>query len=330
MWMQTGSGKSATTKWGGGSISCKTSFKTEMFLVNKDNKRVNPTLEKGQYVFTEINAGDTIRYKVETGADSKKPASDKFTFVVNSINWTYLINIMNQMMSTATEEEIQVWNSNSKAYQEALAERIDMSRYIVTVFSELKSTNEEGIYEGSVKVPSVWASGPITISLFYGYDDDLTTSDFSRYLKSSIDTIGWIALGITVVAVTIGTLGIGGAVAGGIVAIGSSTAILAIDAVEISLLLHEQLTQGISAQIGRNKYGCSFPEGGYLHMYSGVVINPQNDPFQNISQETIPESEQQSALNIGGLNLNFNTILTVLGGAGLIILISSLVGDANE
>ena len=96
------------------------------------------------------------------------------------------------------------------------------------------------------------------------------------------------------------------------------------------MLLHEQLTQGISAQIGRNKYGCSFPEGGYLHMYSGVVINPQNDPFQNISQETIPESEQQSALNIGGLNLNLNTILTVLGGAGLIILISSLVGDTNE
>lgn len=330
MWMQTGSGKAATTKWGGGSIACKTSFKTEMFLVNKDNKRVNPTLEKGQYVFTEINAGDTIRYKVETGADSKKPASDKFTFVVNSINWTYLINTMVQMMDSATEEEIQVWNTNADAYEAALAERIDMSRYLVTLFSELKSTNEEGIYEGSVKVPSIWASGPITLSLFYGYDDDLTTSDFSRYLKSSIDTVGYIALGVTVVALTIGTFGIGGAVAGGIVALGTSTAMLAIDAVEISLLLHKQLTQGISAQIGRNKYGCSFPEGGYMHIYSGIVINPQNDPFQNIEKKSLPDSEQQSALNIGGLNLNFNTILTVLGGAGLIILISSLVGDANE
>lgn len=328
MWMQTGSGKRSTTKWGGGSLACKTSFKSEMWIKTKNNKRVNATTEKGQYVFSSVNAGDTIHYKVETGADKSKPASDKFSFIVTSINWTYLISVSNEMMASATESELKLWNSNKDAYIDALSKKIDMSRYIMTIFSELKQTGENGIYEGSVKVPNTWASGPVSLSLFYGYDKDLTTSDFSRTFTSTVNTIGWITLGIGLIAFTIATFGVGGTVAAGITAVAGSTAVLVADAVEIGLLIHEHLQQGLTAQIGRNKYGCSFPQGGYLHTYDAIIVNPNKDPFKSLNQSSLPESVE--GFSIGSFTLNKQTAYILLAGGGFIWIIASLVGGSND
>ena len=322
-WMITGAGRNKPTKWGGGAGACKTSFKTNIIFKDKDSKKIPHSIEDGEFMFNGVKPGDKLYYNVETGADSKKAKSDEYYFVISTLNFTYLIPIVNQVNSSATPEQLEAWESDESAYINHLATIIDPSRMFLTYFSKVENTTESGISNGSLKIPADWPTGPMQIALMYGYNEDARTGDSGRMWSNVFDTLTWIALAVTVIALFVAcpaTLGAACGIGAGIV--------LAIDVAEMTELVYDQYTQGIMADIGRNKYDCSFPDGGYVHIYNMMMINENNDPFNRIDKEAFENvgSIQQPA-PLGASMVNKNTIMLVVASAGFIFAISSIMGD---
>ena len=322
-WMITGAGRNKPTKWGGGAGACKTSFKTNIIFKDKDSKKIPHSIEEGEFMFNGVKPGDKLYYNVETGADSKKAKSDEYYFVISTLNWTYLIPIVNQVNSSATPEQLEEWKSDESAYINHLATIIDPSRMFLTYFSKIEDTSESGISNGSLKIPADWPTGPMQIALMYGYNADARTGDSSRAWTNVFDTLTWIALAVSVIALFVAcpaTLGVACGIGAGIV--------LAIDVAEMTKLAYDQYSQGIMADIGRNKYDCSFPDGGYVHIYNMMMFNENNDPFNRINKEAFEnvESIQQPA-PLGASMVNKNTIMLMVASAGFIFAISSIMGD---
>ena len=82
---------------------------------------------------------------------------------------------------------------------------------------------------------------------------------------------------------------------------------------------YEHLTQ---TAVGTNKYGCSFPNGGFVHNYSLLINNPNNDPFGQL------ENKEELKKDVKGspFELNKEKALIGLSLGGLFLLISSLGG----
>ena len=325
-WMITGAGRNKPTKWGGGAGACKTSFKTNMIFKDNSEKKIPHSIQDGEFMFSGVKPGDRLYYNVETGADSKKAKSDEYYFVISTLNWTYLIPIINQVNDSATPEQLEAWESDESAYINHLATIIDPSRMFLTYFSNVENTTESGISNGSLKIPADWPTGPMQIALMYGYNEDARTGDSSRAWSNVFDIITWIAFAVSIIAIFVSCPFSGGVTCAA--GVGLMKVVLAIDAAEMAHLAYEQYTQGIMANIGLNKYGCSFPDSGYVHIYNMMMINENNDPFNRIDKEAFENvgSIQQPA-PLGASMVNKNTIMLMVASAGFIFAISSIMGD---
>ena len=323
-WMITGSGKNKPTKFGGGAGACKTAFKTRMKIKTpsgqiKPNRTVN-----SEYVWENIGPGDTIEYVVETGADKKKAKSDEFYIMATSLNWSYIISVYNHINQTATPAQKKEWESNPQQYQEYLESQLDHSRLMLTIMSKIENTDSSGRRYGTLTIPSAWAAGPNQIAFLYGDDKDLRTGDVSRMWASVFDAVTWVALAASVVifmGCVVASLGVCGSA---IVVVGGY-AIAAVDVAEIGKLAYAQYHQGLMANIGRNKYNCSFPEGGFAHIYNIVVNNPQNDPYRMINVQAAQSNPPSTK---GGYTLlSARNLALVAGSVGLFMVISNVVGE---
>ena len=319
-WMITGSGKNKPTKFGGGAGACKTAFKTRMKIKTpsgqiKPNRTVN-----SEYVWENISPGDTIEYVVETGADKKKAKSDEFYIMATSLNWSYIISVYNHINQTATPAQKKEWEANPQQYQEYLESQLDPSRLMLTIMSKIENTDSSGRKYGTLTIPSVWASGPIQIAFLYGYDKDLRTGDTSRLWASMFDAVTWVALAASLVVLA----GFCPFSAGATCAIGAGL-IIAVDVAEIGKLAYDQYHQGLMANIGRNKYDCSFPEGGFAHIYNIVLNNPQNDPHRMIDVQAAQSNP--SSIKGGHTLLTARNLALIAGSVGLFMVISNVVGE---
>jgi len=318
--MITGSGKNKPTKFGGGAGACKTAFKTRMKIKTpsgqiKPNRTVN-----SEYVWENISPGDTIEYVVETGADKKKAKSDEFYIMATSLNWSYIISVYNHINQTATPAQKKEWEANPQQYQEYLESQLDPSRLMLTIMSKIENTDSSGRKYGTLTIPSVWASGPIQIAFLYGYDKDLRTGDTSRLWASMFDAVTWVALAASLVVLA----GFCPFSAGATCAIGAGL-IIAVDVAEIGKLAYDQYHQGLMANIGRNKYDCSFPEGGFAHIYNIVLNNPQNDPHRMIDVQAAQSNP--SSIKGGHTLLTARNLALIAGSVGLFMVISNVVGE---
>jgi hypothetical protein len=331
-WMITGSGKNKPTKFGGGAGACKTAFKTRMKIKTpsgqiKPNRTVN-----SEYVWEDISPGDTIEYVVETGADKKKAKSDEFYIMASSLNWSYIISVFNHTNMTATPAQKKEWDANPQQHKEYLESQLDPSRLMLTIMSKIENTDSSGRKYGTLTIPSVWASGPIQIAFLYGYDKDLRTGDTSRIWASVFDAATWVALAATLVlfiacvAVTGGLCASLGAMGiSGYLATGTMITIAAVDVAEIGKLVYDQYHQGFMANIGRNKYDCSFPEGGFAHIYNIVLNNPQNDPHRMIDVQAAQSNP--ASIKGGHTLLTARNLALIVGSVGLFMVISNVVGE---
>ena len=72
-------------------------------------------------------------------------------------------------------------------------------------------------------------------------------------------------------------------------------------------------------KVGRNKYGCSFPDGGFVHVYGVNVVNPNNDPFQMVN------TEQMKELSSNGVGIfDKKMLLIALSLGGLFVILDSV------
>ena len=265
---------------------------------------------------------------METGADKKKAKSDEFYIMATSLNWNYIISVYNQINQTATPTQKKEWESNPQQYQEYLESQLDPSRLMLTIMSKIENTDSSGRKYGTLTIPSVWASGPIQIAFLYGYEQDLRVGDTSRLWASVYDKVTLVAIAATLL------IGLGCIIITGGMCVAAAypawaatglTVIKAVDAVEIGKLVYDQYHRGIMANIGRNKYDCSFPDGGFVHMYNIILNNPQNDPYRMINVEA---AQSNPASTKGGQTLlTARNLALVAGSVGLFLVISNVIGE---
>ena len=137
-WMITGAGKYQTTKWGGGSIACKTAFKSLAKLKKSNGKLENPITTKGQLSFNNAEPGDVLEYEVFTGADATKADADEFSISLTSLNWSYLIPVINNLYANASKQQLAIWEKSNKIFIEQLSQKVNPQRLFVTYASQLQ------------------------------------------------------------------------------------------------------------------------------------------------------------------------------------------------
>mgnify|MGYP003663802112 CR=1 FL=1 len=157
------------------------------------------------------------------------------------------------------------------------------------------------------------------MAIIYGYNDDARSSDTSRLWSNIWSAAEWVALAVTVMVM----LGLCPWTAGATCATGYT--LLAIDIASMAVLVTQQYERGLLANIGRNQYGCSFPEGGFVHTYSAIIANPAVNPFLGVNDTTLQQNPALSGFSATSL-MNQKTIL-VLGMAAALILLISSMGD---
>ena len=196
-WMQIDSGKHQTTKWGGGAGACKTSLKSQVVIKNPNNVVVPYNLSQGEITWEDVGPDYTIHYRVETGGDEKTGASDEFYFVVSTLNWKYMVEIMNQINAQATEQQKQQWGQDKDSFYQYLDSIVDPSRMMNVIASKVNTS--DGNYEGVIRVNRSWMTGPIQMAIIYGYNDDARSSDTSRLWSNIWDTAEWVAFAISMI-----------------------------------------------------------------------------------------------------------------------------------
>ena len=326
-YLQSGKGKQASTKWGGGAGACKTEFKTHMVITSPSGNKRSYKKDKGEFIWEDVRPGDKIRYNVFTGADNRKGKSDEYYLLASTMNWPYIISVYNEVNNTASESQKEEWEADPKAFEDYMLSKIDESKMILTITSKVNKTESNGTTSKILNIPDTWPSGPIQLVFVYGYDDDARSSDASRAWSNVFDVASYVSLAITAIGLLIlcpitagATCAVGGAI---------GATVIAIDVAELALLAYEQYTQGLGAQIGRNKYGCSFPEGAYVHVYSIVVYNPKRDPFQQID---IAAAKSNPATTSGTTLPSNQKMLFIVGcSIGLFMTLWAMIGgDSNE
>ena len=334
-YLQSGSGKTNVTWAGGGSGACKTAFKTHMVITDRSGNKRKMSKVDGIHTWDKVEPGDKIRYNVFTGADDKKGDSDEYYLIASSLNWPYVISVYNEINQNMTPEQQALWDSNPAEFEKHLMSKLDESRIMLTVTSKINYTGDDGKQSKILNIPDSWASGPIQLAFIYGYDNDARKSDSARMWQNVLDVAGWVALAISVIVFFVGcgaaTLVTAGAASAGCLALaGLAAASIAVDAAIMCQLAYEQYTQGLGAQISRNKYGCSFPEGAFVHTYSIILINKRVDPYANIN---IPAAQQNSAASSSSSSMslvNPRTLMLLGAASGLFLLIWNVLGDESN
>ena len=306
-WMITGAGKQQPTKWGGGSIACKTAFKSRVVQKNASGKTITPVPVDGQLTFNEVNPGDSLEYTVFTGADGTKGKSDNFYLLLTSLNWPYLINLTNEIYSKASAQQLARWKQHNSTYKKYLISKINPALFFVTYSSEILQSDDSGNYTGTMKIGENIPSGLMTVDLIYGYNDDAKSSDASRAWSNIYDVATYVTIAIEflVCPFTLGAT--------------CATAMMHLSIAELGKLAYDHLSKGLSAGVGRNKYGCSFPDGGFVHVYGVNLVNPNNDPFQMVDTE---QMEELSSNGVGFFDKKMLFIALSLGG--LFVLLDSV------
>ena len=321
-WMITGAGKQQPTKWGGGSIACKTAFKSWVKVKTTEGKTESPIIEDGQWTFNEVNPNDTLHYRVFTGADNQKGDSDEFTLFIQTFNWPYIASMGNQMMATATPQQKKAWE-NPEVFAEAMMTNpsFNISRLWLTYYQQIHTTNSSGDYQGTVKLPPNWPTGIMAVTLQYGYNNDARSTDFARGFENFYEAASWVVFAIEVFVLGLSCPFSAGA---------GCVALAGLMAAEIAVLTYEQLNQGLRAQIGRNKYGCSFPEGGFNQIYTFTYVNPSNDPFLQASPELKELLEDEELpVNPDG-SVNKEMILLGVAFTGFLIALGSIMKGSES
>ena len=350
-WMITGAGKRRSTKWGGGTSACKTSFKSKVMIKDTQDKVVDFQVIKGEYVWPIVSPGYKIEYNIETGADDTTPASDEFYMLITALNWTYIIGVVNRINQQATEQEKSQWADNPESFDDYVVSQLDPDRLLQIIHSRIENTDTDGEYKGIFVIPETWPSGPINISFIYGYNNAAREADFTKVTHRNVEIAGLTTLAIIiitgVVLCSIGTAGacglwailgggkafaISGLFAGGLATVGAAITIAdwATMIAEIGWLVEEQFARGINAMIGLNKYGCSFPEGGYIHTYNIGFVNEQVDPFLTVDVQAGKVNPVMNPESSSPILTKYTLPIIVVSGGLFIVIYALFSGGDND
>jgi len=284
-WLQ--SGKSADQVWYQKDYDCNTGFKSSVIVRNVEGMprtmdKITTTEGSVEYVFPQVGNGDKLNVAVQTLGDDSKAKSDRVTINLTALNMGYMMNELNKLLASVSQEEQDALLTNTDALAEKLLPLLNPSSLIVNVRTDTFNTDAKGIGEKEIYVEDEWPPGPLFLTCHYGYSSSAEASDFSKFLEVFLEDVLPLIIDV---ALVIGMVVVGCGTAPLTAGVGCAAAFAASIAVltaEIAWLYH-RIRQDAYGFIDTNKYDCRFPiPGGFNHTYAIDVVQTMGDKLAPI------------------------------------------------
>jgi hypothetical protein len=213
-------------------------------VLNKTGNVVQPvsTTDTGQPLY-QVNPTDYISYEVQTFADNGKLASDKFGLIMMELN-------------QKNEDEEPTFQN---------------------VYDITMNTDSNGYKKGTQRIPNYLTGKIVLFALTYGYDNSSNISDYQKKKEGREKMAFGVVSAVGIAAIAAASIGLapftGGGSLAGLAVVASSPAFVVAEVAVGTFIYNRHLLMG---NIGENKYGNKFPEGGYYNVIGmGVESMPE-------------------------------------------------------
>jgi hypothetical protein len=306
----------------GGSLACKTDLKSKVRLVTPSgsfpNHRVGSNDGDKVAFWEKVPPGSKIEWEVTTYADKQEVAADRFQMELTYLDVQYITRLVNEILGELTDQQMQdIAAGNTKIIEEKVESKLNISQAIVSVWSDVITTDSKGVATGTIDFDPRWPESEYTLTIHYGYSAMGEKSTEQKRNKFILEDI--------LPAVVEISLGVAAILATGGLATAFTVGAWTTAAVDVGIMSKQYLIEGFGA-IDTNQYGCSFPILGFNHSYSFDIgfadaINTSGNDMNNIfNNSQLLEAYKLKALKnfwpvaiIGSLLVGLY-LKTVLGG----------------
>jgi|TARA_B110001454_G_scaffold191595_1_gene191371 hypothetical protein len=283
--------------------NCKTDFKSEVKVQDKRTKSFRPMKSEvvdgaTEYIFPEVMNSDTIKVRVQTINDGSG-SSDRCEVALSAINMTYVMGLVQQLLTPLPPAEQQALMADSEKLAEKLTPLLLQTPSAVTPQLRTYSinTNNQGIGEKDIFIEDAWPAGPYFLTCHYGYSGLAERTDWDKSAEFLISEIAPLIAGLVIMVIS---LALGCTIGAALTLGGSCLAVLAISmavfAAEMGYMAHRILRDGYGAA-DLNKYECGFPTcGGFFHLYTlDLVEKMESDIMAQVPNNPLFDNPEAAA-----------------------------------
>ena len=329
-------------------MSCTPTMESNIQVLNPDGTVNEPISQDGSLFWEWILPNSTINYRVLTKPNGYVVGKDEANFQIWCNNKEYLLQETDRTYARANDELQQIYLQeiidvsmgkieSPPTLSADTLENLNMDRLAVLLTSKNFNTDENGIYEGTYKIPSNSTVGQYAFIISYGYDEagKSTHNQRQKKLVKQIILTAITVFAIILIAILcvqfIAAFFIGFGTAFGASVAGSISTALGVSGVAAGaigvglfaadIMFYEWLgsehdnwgqffmfLKGITEYptTGKNKEGCEFanPEGELgpiVHIYGGIVCPlVEFDDNGNPAEPPLLSDNMKSSLAILG------------------------------
>lgn len=299
-WTQTGRNPSLDGDWVG--TGSKTNFKSRLEIVSPNGNLIPFTSNSdGIPDWNSIPPNSKLKWAVDTNGKSDR-AELKLTYFDNS---KYLTTY-NQVLNTLSESQIQMLEAGNAQFieevnQTTIEKAGGLENLFVNIWSDVITTNENGQAEGIIQITETFPRN--TVYLFnahYGYDAEQERNNTSKTIE-----FVWDVASLPLMFVPGVNVYVGAAFIAEMVFIGA------------------KLAASGFGRAGKNKYGKYFPEGGFNHVYSFYIEDPEQTQQDYVS--SIFSDENLDIIQKMNLLTQFYGVAKIGGGLALMFVVIGLI-----
>ena len=301
-WTQTGRNPSLDGDWAG--KGSKANFKSRLEIVSSNGTLIPFTSKSDGIIdWDSIPPNSTLKWAIDTNGKSDR-AELRLTYFDNS---KYLTTY-NQVLDSLTEEEIQMLESGNTKFIEEITKRTiekagGIESLFINIWSDVITTKENGQAEGIIQINETFPRN--TVYLFnahYGYDAEQERSNTSKTIE-----FVWDIASIPLMLIPIpGVQQVAWAAFYGEMAV-----------------LGAKLAASGFGRAGKNKYGKFFPQGGFNHVYSFYIEDPEQTQQDYVS--SILSDENLDIIQKMNLLSQFYGVAKIGGGLALMFVVIGLI-----
>lgn len=299
-WTQTGRNPSLDGDWAG--TGSKTNFKSRLEIVSPNGNLI-PFTSKSDGIpdWNSIPPNSKLKWTVDTNGKSDR-AELKLTYFDNS---KYLTTY-NQVLNTLSESQIQMLEAGNAQFieevnQTTIGRAGGLENLFVNIWSDVITTNENGQAEGIIQITETFPRN--TVYLFnahYGYDAEQERNNTSKTIE-----FVWDVASLPLMFVPGVNVYLGAAFVAEMVFIGAKLA-----------------ASGFGFA-GKNKYGKYFPQGGFNHVYSFYIEDPEQTQQDYVT--SIFSDENLDIIQKMNLLTQFYGVAKIGGGLALMFVVIGLI-----
>lgn len=233
-------------------LACTPKLESEIQVLNPDGTVNYPMSQDGVLTWKWIFPNSTIKYRVRTLPNGNDYGKDEANFQIWCNNKEYLLQETDRTFARANKETQEIYLQEiidvsagkieiPEQLSKATVENLNMDRLATLLTSKNFNTNDEGLYEGTYKIPSNATAGQYAFIVSYGYDEDSRQLHNARQKKlvkqivlTTLTILAILAIAILCIQIVVGFfIGFGAAFGGASVAgaiatsLGASSAVAA-------------------------------------------------------------------------------------------------------